>query len=139
MKVDSVGINAYKILPRTKKFDMTPIRLEGDDDNEDGDGDDSDKDKDEDEESTPVPRSKRHVARCVFLLRCHSIPWEASTFTYPAFHSRSVRKTTTTNSVPMKPKSRQREVDKAQDDEDDEDGSGAQTARDITKPRSGVD
>ena len=55
---------------RTKKIDMTPIRLEGDDDDE-GDGDDgdggSDEDEDEDEESTPVPRSKRHVARCVFL------------------------------------------------------------------------
>ena len=42
---------------------MTPIRLEGDDDDE-GDGDD---DEGEDEESTPVPRSKRHVDRCVFL------------------------------------------------------------------------
>jgi hypothetical protein len=51
---------------------MTPIRLEGDDDDEedgdDGDGgSDKDEDEDEDEESTPVPRSKRHVARCVFL------------------------------------------------------------------------
>lgn len=49
---------------------MTPIRLEGDDDDEtdddDGDGG-SEEDEDEDEESTPVPRSKRHVARCVFL------------------------------------------------------------------------
>jgi hypothetical protein len=45
---------------------MTPIRLEGDDDDE-GDGDDGDDDDDEDKESTPVPRSKRGVARCVFL------------------------------------------------------------------------
>ncbi len=50
---------------------MTPIRLEGDDDDEgDGDdGDDSDDDEDDDDESTPVPRSKRHVVRCVFLFR----------------------------------------------------------------------
>ena len=57
---------------RTKKVDMTPIRLEGDDDDEgdadDGD-DDSDDDDDDDDESTPVPRSKRHVVRCVFLFR----------------------------------------------------------------------
>lgn len=69
MRVDLVGVNAYKVPLRTKKIDMTPIRLEGD---EDGDGDDGDsggdEDEDEDEESTPVPRSKRHVAPCVFLL-----------------------------------------------------------------------
>ena len=65
-----VGINTDRVSSRTKKIDMTPIRLEGDDDDE-GDSDDggggSDDDEDEDEESTPVPRSKRQVARCVFI------------------------------------------------------------------------
>jgi hypothetical protein len=67
-----VDVNTDKVSSRTKKIDMTPIRLEGDDDDDDeGGGDDgdggSDEDEDEDEESTPVPRSKRHVAQCVFL------------------------------------------------------------------------
>jgi hypothetical protein len=50
---------------------MTPIKLEGDDEDEDDDGGDGDGDEDEgeDEESTPVPRSKRHASRWVFLLR----------------------------------------------------------------------
>ena len=50
-KVDLVDINTDK-LSRTKKIDMTPIRLKGD-----GDGG-SDEDEDEDEESTPVPRAE---------------------------------------------------------------------------------
>ncbi|KAI9511024.1 nuclear condensing complex subunit [Russula earlei] len=45
----------------TKKVDMTPIVLEGDDDGED-EGDFDDAQDEEDKESTPVPRSKRHVA-----------------------------------------------------------------------------
>jgi hypothetical protein len=61
-KVDWVDINIDNVSSRTKKINMTPIRFGGDDDDE-GDGDD---DEDEDEESTPVPRSKRSVARCVF-------------------------------------------------------------------------
>jgi hypothetical protein len=67
-KVDLVDINTDEVSLRTKKVDMTPIRLEGDDDDEEDSGDgDSGIDDDEDEESsTPVPRSKRHVARCVF-------------------------------------------------------------------------
>lgn len=59
-----VDIHTDRVSSRTKKIDMTPIRLEGDDD---GDGGSDEEDEDEDEESTPVPRSKRHVARCVFL------------------------------------------------------------------------
>lgn len=69
-----IDINIDNVSSRTKKIDMTPIRLEGDDDDE-GDGDDGDEDEDEDEESTPVPRSKRHVARCVFLF-FHSVSEE---------------------------------------------------------------
>jgi hypothetical protein len=114
---------AYKVPLRTKKIDMTPIRLEGDDEDEDGGGE-GDEDEDEDEESTPVPRSKRHVTRYVFLLGFHPIPQKAFTYTYFALHPRCVRKTTA-KSAPMKPKSRQREVDKGQDDDDDDDGSGA--------------
>jgi hypothetical protein len=64
VRIDLDCINAYKPPPRTKKVDVTPIRLEGDEDDEDGsDGGD----EDEDEESTPVPHSKRHVSRCVFF------------------------------------------------------------------------
>lgn len=55
----------------------------------------------------------------------HSIPWETSTCTYSALYSRSVRKTTTAKHAPMKPKSRQRDVDRGKDDGWDEDGSGA--------------
>ena len=69
MSIDLDYINAYKTPPRTKKIDVTPIRLEGDDDDEEGSDDD---DEDEDEESTPVPRSKRHVARFVFLASFHT-------------------------------------------------------------------
>ena len=50
-KVDLVDINTDKSF-RTKKIDMTPIRLEGD-----AVGG-SDEDEDEDEESTPVPRAE---------------------------------------------------------------------------------
>ncbi|KAH8989792.1 nuclear condensing complex subunit [Lactarius hatsudake] len=53
-----------RTMPRraaTKKVDMTPIRLEGDDD-EDGENDVDQNNDDEDDESTPVPRSKRRVA-----------------------------------------------------------------------------
>jgi hypothetical protein len=49
---------------RTKKVDMTPMRLEGDED-EDGEGDNDEEDHDEDDESTPVPRSKRRATACV--------------------------------------------------------------------------
>jgi len=48
----------------TKKVDMTPIRLEGDDEDEDDDSgvDDVDGDENEDDEgSTPVPQSKREA------------------------------------------------------------------------------
>ncbi|KAH9029983.1 nuclear condensing complex subunit [Lactarius pseudohatsudake] len=53
-----------RTMPRraaTKKVDMTPIRLEGDDD-EDRENDVDQNNDDEDEESTPVPRSKRRAA-----------------------------------------------------------------------------
>jgi hypothetical protein len=53
---------------RTKKVDMTPIRLEGDDDEEDGGDDDKEDEEDEDDESTPVPPSKRRTAACVSML-----------------------------------------------------------------------
>ncbi|KAH9991933.1 nuclear condensing complex subunit [Russula vinacea] len=79
----------------TKKIDMTPIKLDGDDDGDDGDGDG---DEDEDGELTPVPRFKRHHVD---------------------------RKPTTAKSGPMKAKSRQREVDREQDDEDHDGGSDA--------------
>ena len=53
---------------RTKKVDMTPIRLEGDED-EDGEIENDEEDHDEDDdESTPVPRSKRRAAACVSIL-----------------------------------------------------------------------
>lgn len=69
---------------------MTPIRLEGDDDDE-GDGG-SDEDEDEDEESTPVPRSKRHAARCVFLFCFILYLREIFMFTYHELHTRSSEK-----------------------------------------------
>ena len=113
MRADLVGINADKRLPRTKKIDMTPVRLEGDEDEEVGDGDDGDDDEDddEDEDSTPVPRSKRHVARYLLLL-----PFFA--YTYPTLCPRFIRKTTTARSAPVKLKSRRQDV------EDEESGSG---------------
>ena len=55
---------------RTKKVDMTPIRLEGDEEEEEAEAGDNneDDDEDDDEESTPVPRSKRpNAAACVLL------------------------------------------------------------------------
>lgn len=52
---------------RTKRVDMTPIRLEGDEDGDDRDSYDDEEDADEDEESTPVPPSKRPASMCVFL------------------------------------------------------------------------
>ena len=63
-----VDNNTDKVSSRTKKIDIMPIRLEGDDTDE-GDGDDGDggSDEDGDEESMPVPRSKRHVARYVWI------------------------------------------------------------------------
>ena len=55
------------LLFRTKKVDMTPIKLDGDDDDEEEDaGDDDD---DDDDESTPVPPSKRRTAAGCVLLR----------------------------------------------------------------------
>ncbi|KAH8994969.1 hypothetical protein EDB92DRAFT_1943659 [Lactarius akahatsu] len=54
-----------RIIPRraaTKKVDMTPIRLEGDDDEDE---------KNDVDEPTPVPRSKRRVAACVSLLAAY--------------------------------------------------------------------
>ena len=55
------------LLFRTKKVDMTPIKLDGDDDDEEEDaGDDDD---DDDDESTPVPPSKRRTATVCVLLR----------------------------------------------------------------------
>ena len=120
MSIDLEYINAYKTPPRTKKIDVTPIRLEGDDDDEEGSDDD---DEDEDEESTPVPRFKRHVARCVFLASFHTSRKLSPVLT-SALHPRSIRKPTT-KSTSMKPNSRQREADRAQDDGDDDDGSGA--------------
>ena len=63
---------------RTKKVDMTPIRLEGDDEDEEDAGDDNNEDdnEDDDEESTPVPRSKRPNAAACVLLR--SFFWGAT-------------------------------------------------------------
>jgi hypothetical protein len=52
---------------RTKKVDMTPIRLEGNED-EDGEGDNDEEDHDEDYESTLVPRSKRRATAGVLLV-----------------------------------------------------------------------
>ena len=68
---------------RTKKVDMTPIRLEGDDEDEEDAGDDNNEDdnEDDDEESTPVPRSKRPTAAACVLLR--SFFWELQNKTYP--------------------------------------------------------
>lgn len=93
-----VDIHTDKVSSRTKKIDMTPIRLEGDDDDEgygdDGDGgSDEDEDEDEDEESTPVPRSKRHVARCVFLF-CFILYLRKFIFmfTYHELHTHSSEK-----------------------------------------------
>lgn len=88
-----VDINTDKVSSRTKKIDMTPIRLEGDDDDE-GDGDDGEggSDEDEDEESTPVPRSKRHVARCVYLFRFILYLRKFFMFTYHELHTHSSEK-----------------------------------------------
>ena len=83
---------------------MTPIRLEGDDDDE-GDGDDGDggsdedEDEDEDEESTPIPRSKRHVVRCVFLF-CFILYQEIFMFTYHGLHTRSSEKVLPQSALP---------------------------------------
>jgi hypothetical protein len=116
-----VDINTDKVSSRTKKIDMTPIRLEGDDDDE-GNGDDGDvgnaEDEDEDEESTPVPRSKRHVARYVsfscFILHLRKFQAYLPRITYALF-----RKITAAKHAPVKIKPRKRKMDKKQD----EDGS----------------
>jgi hypothetical protein len=115
-----IDINIDNASSRTKKIDMTPIRLEGDDDDE-GDGDDGDEDEDEDEESTPVPRSKRHVARCVFLY-FHSVSEEIFMFTY---HDALIRKTATAKPAPVKTKSRKRDMGRERDDGEGSSDSGA--------------
>ncbi len=122
-----MDINTDKVSSRTKKIDMTPIRLEGDDDDE-GDGDDgdggSDEDEDEDEESTPVPRSKHHVARCVFLFR-FILSQEFFHVYSPQITYALSRKTTTAKPAPVKTKSRKRDMDREQDDDGGSSDSGA--------------
>ena len=99
---------------------MTPIRLWGDDDEGDGGDSGRDEDEDEDEESTPVPRSKRQVARYFF-----SVSFCVSLIVYlPRITHALLRKTTTAKPATVKTKSCKRYMGREQDNEDGSD-SGA--------------